>query len=564
VSRRETLNTRLARALRYCRDWGDAGRRFERTVTDAEIESARPFVFALAYRLLEDRDDERRELAGSAFGTAWRLDGQEFPPPLSDVNDSILETWAGYVVNSKNQVALSRFHDLLWERRYGERHVHARAAAHAYLALASGNWAPVHRCQCAMRALELARSISDAPLAERAIDGCETLTHEDLRDEEWTPGVAMRLIETLAALPPELRPASTPGLIEQADSRYGRDPFIAESVAELRAAVSSPEQRERVWRDQVQAWRKAANAAGGFTAYARRQRALELALNRGLGDLADAIRVDLQSTSPDELEFQEISSEVVFTADEIEAYLASATAGDTWQEALARFGRFGPPTGDVDANAAAVDSLAESSVARWISQREVIGPYQARVFRTVSEQDHARLERVQQEGLGLLIFAPLAVQALERITHRFGIPDARVLAEHLASGPIDAGLSRRLASAVGYYWRGEYDAAGHLLAPRIETAIRHLCALAGLPVIKPPRGSEPGGVVSLGVLLESLRGHMDESWRRYLAHLLADPLALNLRNDIAHGLIPAVDQNAAALLVHALCHIAALEVTPRS
>jgi hypothetical protein len=160
----------------------------------------------------------------------------------------------------------------------------------------------------------------------------------------------------------------------------------------------------------------------------------------------------------------------------------------------------------------------------------------------------------------LLIFGPLATRALKRVIERFGIPGEQALVEWLSAGPIEADLGHRIAEAFGYYWRGEYDAAGHLLAPRIEAAIRHLCAAVGIPVTKPPRGPEPGGVLTLGALLEDLDGRMDESWRRYLSHLLADPLGLNLRNDISHGLIPAVDQYKAALLLHAACHVALLRI----
>jgi hypothetical protein len=73
-------------------------------------------------------------------------------------------------------------------------------------------------------------------------------------------------------------------------------------------------------------------------------------------------------------------------------------------------------------------------------------------------------------------------------------------------------------------------------------------------------------VITLGALLDDLEGRMDESWRRYLLHLLADPLGLNLRNDIGHGLVGIVDRYQAALLIHATCHIAQLrlEAPPNS
>jgi hypothetical protein len=143
---------------------------------------------------------------------------------------------------------------------------------------------------------------------------------------------------------------------------------------------------------------------------------------------------------------------------------------------------------------------------------------------------------------------------------RFEVPDQDALIDFLAGGLIDRDLATRLAEAIGYYWRGEHDAAGHLLSPRIEATVRNFCVTMGIPVTKPQRGEEPGGVLTLGSLLDELEGCMDESWRRYLAHLLVDPLGLNLRNNISHGLIPAVDQYKAALLIHAVCHLAILRL----
>jgi hypothetical protein len=168
---------------------------------------------------------------------------------------------------------------------------------------------------------------------------------------------------------------------------------------------------------------------------------------------------------------------------------------------------------------------------------------------------------VQQEGFGLVLFAPLAVRLLAEVRTLYGAPSEGELAGFLAEGPIEPEPAQRMAEAIGYYWRDEYDAAGHLLAPRLEAAIRHLCVELGIPVTRPPRGAEPGGVVTVGALLEDLRGRMDESWRRYLVHLLSDPLGMNLRNEIAHGLIPAVDQQLAALLIHAACFVTRLTFT---
>lgn len=557
MTARESFEARLLGALSESEDWDDVGSRLRATVGEDEIDEARPFVFAFAYRLLEPRDVERRQVSGSAFG----VNGQDFPPPLGAIDEATLDVWANYAGRSDDPIVLSRFHDLLWERRHGEYHLHARLAGRAYLDLAIGSWTPLNRSFCAIRALELGRSINDSVLIGEVINVCIALAREDLNSDEWSPGVGLRLIERLVELPPEVRPDATVELVRQAGERYGRDPFIAESVAELRAAISPVDQRELVWRVQVQRWRDAADEAGGLVGYAHRQRALELALNHGLVDLADAIRVDLQSMSSDDLDFKEFSADISFTAAEMETYLAEVVAGDTWQEALSRFGIHGPPTGQAETNETAARQTALDFPLRGLVPTQVIGAHRALIFHAVTDEERHHLERIRQEGFGLLVFAPLAVRALNRVVERFGIPAESELATFLGRGAIEADLTRRLAQALGYYWRGDYDAAGHLLAPRIEAAIRHLCVAIGIPVTKPPRGQNPGGVLTLGALLDDLEGRMNESWRRYLVHLLTDQLALNLRNDISHGLIPEVDQYKAALLVHAACHIAAVQIT---
>jgi hypothetical protein len=107
--------------------------------------------------------------------------------------------------------------------------------------------------------------------------------------------------------------------------------------------------------------------------------------------------------------------------------------------------------------------------------------------------------------------------------------------------------------------RGAYDDAAHALAPRIECTIREICRRAGLVVSREPIGPEPGGVRSLGHLLAALEGILDESWRRYLVNSLTEPLGVNLRNRIAHGLIGEAQAHDAALLIHVAAFLRTLE-----
>lgn len=55
----------------------------------------------------------------------------------------------------------------------------------------------------------------------------------------------------------------------------------------------------------------------------------------------------------------------------------------------------------------------------------------------------------------------------------------------------------------------------------------------------------------LGELLHGLGGRLaSPGWHAYLYHLLSDPLGLNLRNVIAHGVRARIERGDAALLLH--------------
>src|SRR5262249_21905660 len=143
----------------------------------------------------------------------------------------------------------------------------------------------------------------------------------------------------------------------------------------------------------------------------------------------------------------------------------------------------------------------------------------------------------QHERDGIVIWSLIAADTLARILERHGEPSEEELSPFFETSLIPADLAKQLAHGAVLFARGAYDDSAHALAPRIERAVREICRKAGLVVLREPIGSEPGGVRPLGHLLAALQGLVDESWRRYLVNALTEPLGINLRNRIAHGLI---------------------------
>lgn len=71
--------------------------------------------------------------------------------------------------------------------------------------------------------------------------------------------------------------------------------------------------------------------------------------------------------------------------------------------------------------------------------------------------------------------------------------------------------------------------------------------------------------MSLNTVMRKLRELYDDApWLAYLEALLCEPLSMNLRNNIAHGLAGTVGGVAAALLLQAACHLAAATRAPQA
>lgn len=123
--------------------------------------------------------------------------------------------------------------------------------------------------------------------------------------------------------------------------------------------------------------------------------------------------------------------------------------------------------------------------------------------------------------------------------------------------------AERIARAFELFWDGHPDGAAHVLVPRLESTLRDLAEAEGALVHKSPVPGRYAGAVSLNVIMRLLRELTDdEDWTCYLEDLLCEPLAVNLRNNIAHGLLERVEGVHAALLLQAACFLLRLQPRP--
>ncbi len=554
---REDYAERLRSCLREAKDWHAAERCFRDGLGDDEIEDSRPVVYAFGYMLVASRREQIRERTG-VFGAQFEIGGSIFPAPLAEIPDEMLEVWAAYADATNDfPLAASRLNDLLWVRRHGERPVdRARTAFDAYMALAeSGDGMDL--VDCLLRAIEIAAEIRDEERLEVAIALALEVSRAEIADQsERRPGIPLNLFEAIVDLKPDPRPDALAELVDAAAERYGEDPFIAQSVSELKLALSEPEEREGLQRQQVARWREEAKRGDGILRYSRLQQALGLARTNGFTETAEEILLEMQSIDPADFDLKPITAQVEVPRDEVEALLRSYSEdSESWEDALKRLGSEGPPSGEADDNAELTKELAEKYPLGRIFTTQILGPHGSVTAQAGSEDEHDRVDLAKHEAMRIRIWAPLGVEILDTIKTTFGVPDRDALTKFFTTELIDREVAARIADGVLRFLDDDEDGALHILVPQLEAAIRGAAARAGVVVIKTPRGATPGGVRALGGILVDLKGRLDESWRRYLANALADPLGVNLRNQLSHGLHGPTASGDVAIAIQIACHL---------
>jgi hypothetical protein len=290
-----------------------------------------PLICAFNYDLVSPRNTDRREQHG-AFAPIVEWDGQQFPPPLGDIDNEWLTTWAEVADRSELPVVAARLNDLLWERKFGERpDRRARTAIDSYVAMRESK-EPMVAPDALVRALELARVLGDtertAEIATLVVDHA----HASIEGDEWEPGVALILIEAAIELPAAERPEGLDEVLQQVKKRYQADPYIVQSTTELQAALrrDDPEQEQALHAEAVERFRQAAGEASGILRVAHLQHALELARQHGLREQMEELRRELQEVRPEDLDLKEVSAKIALPTEQIERLTEQVAGGEDW------------------------------------------------------------------------------------------------------------------------------------------------------------------------------------------------------------------------------------------
>lgn len=563
------MSTRVAQLLDEAADgsddWYRIGERLRELAVNEDQDLIGPVIAALQYDFIEPTETQRRNQWGP-YGPMLELtDGRVYPLQLNDVPDDWLALWTEVLDHLRHPAARARLHDLLWERRWGSRpDLHARSAVDAYDELAATPWEPLYRAEALVRALELARAVSDEERSQRIISKTLDATAVSIESERREPGVALRLVESVMSLPRDEQPQRVDELLSQAGTKYAPDPWLLQSIADLQAARAGSDSGavRSIYMRQVDQWRAAAGRASGLICLKHLESALELARVHGFRDVAETIRKEIQDISVEEMDLKELSTTVEISRERMQRFHDAFLSGADWRECLSLFASYGPPSGSHEENLRVIEELQRDHPLQFLFGRVILGPDNVPIRHATSEAEQREVELSEYEARAIGFWAISATEVLDRIYKEKSPPTHQELTDFFTTSLISPEVADRFARGFILFWADQPDEASHIVVPRLEAVIREMCRQAGMAIIREPRGRQPGGVRLLGDLLFSLQGRLDESWRRYLVNLLVDPVGTNLRNRIAHALVPKATRQEAALLLHAACFLSLLANTP--
>jgi hypothetical protein len=482
--------------------------------------------------------------------------GAAYPERLDDVTDNTLAVWASALGHLGDvPIVTARLGDLLWLRRYGDKpYLFAVAAHDAMCELSAGDRLnDIEKTDVLRRALTIALEINDKTRLAATIDLVLGLAERTLDAGAEKPGVTMRLLDALAALPVPHRPTDLDERLERAATVYTDDPFIVDAIIDTRLALLPPDEPRAVAlrRDASRIWEEAADRESGLRRLMHLQRAIDQAREHGESDELERLRAKAQtSAESEELGLQAVSATIEIPREKVERFLGAFTAGDDPLSWLTRFAAYCPVPADPEKSAAEARQMMKAHPLQYLTTKVVVDRDNLPLAIIRDEDEHLRVAIIENESRAIEVWATFAVDILRAIQQKGGADRSVLLAFLTRGGLIDAAVAEKFANAFDHFWQGRYDEASLVALPRIETVLRTAARRLGIRTYtEPGAGRAVGRHAALGDLLAKVEGRVPEDHRRFLRVVLTEQLALNIRNRLLHGLSVDTTPHEAALVL---------------
>jgi hypothetical protein len=499
-----------------------------------------------------------RPLVGFTNGSSW--------PNIQEFTEEALDHLEERARVTGNTIIGARYSDIIWERR--RKHEFARDAVLKYLAAANRylelDWG-IELAKATARAIELCLLLNDKVLLAKALSVLRRLLIHFGKAED--PRWGVELADIAVALP---RSAFTRGL-DQATRRYlrhavqyygsgkGNSPDLERSVLNTRLALHRTSGEEGEARATLEAlaasWeREAHDRETSSNLAAASLYGDALLIYQELGDRAkvDELQVRMRECNArGASEFGVISTEVEIPREEIERLISLYTERET-KEALALLSQSFIP--NVDEIRRQTEELKGKTPLQFLLPTATYSDDRL-VSRALSDADIFE----QNVTRSLLLWYTFNAQIIAEIMARLrakGMQPEDLVEFLLASPVLGAGRKDVLERAIDRYLAGDYISSIHTVVPELEHTIRSILPRLGEADTVVYRKTGIMRVKPLDDVLKrpKLRKALGEDIYRYLYTVLVDQGGMNVRNDVAHGVMASERFNltTATILLHLL------------
>jgi lysyl-tRNA synthetase class 1 len=520
-----------------------------------------------AFLFLESRGKE------SVWGTyfAPMMSGKKaddtdfFSPDIKDLDAGIVAHWEKQARTCGNPVMRARYSDLVWDLKRtitGQRATpdYARIAIDSYLKAAEEKLYPMEiiGIQWLGRALGLSLSINDADRTKLVVEfmfefydrvaqpqfmGTWLFLFDNLYGQKFiSREQESRIIANLEAMLAK----TSDSTVSDAGVHSALDPWGAEAAAERLAQHyhrrNDKPEVERVIKTYGSAFKYLAGQANSMMAMAWLQPVIERYEQEGLR--AEAEQLQLMSAEKGKnigADLKQVSVMVELTPEEQEElanFVEQLVGGNDVGAALGRIAAFFTPK--VKDERKLLEQLRVGAPLMSIIPINILASdgHTTAKINSLDEDPDGRLHKQLAETIGF--YQPFLADTLAKLRERYA-PTTEDIFDFLSQSPLFAGSRNGLLrDGLLAYEQEDFVKAIHVLVPQVEDILRNFLGHLGRPTLKTVRG-QPGimDAKNMNDVLrdEQMRTVLTENLWRYLEVVYVDKRGMNLRNDLAHGLL---------------------------
>lgn len=496
-------------------------------------------------------------------------------PDITQLNDETVAYWEQRAAASKNPLMKARYADVAWDLAKAIANIKpnyqcALMAIDGYVEATGRHFykIEIEPAQWLSRALHLARSVRDANRIKNVVDAMFAFYQVSLQPRH--AGVWVFPFDNLYGEKDLISPLQEAQIISDLEAMLGRltiigepnefDPYGAQAAAErLVQHFKKQGDRtnvERVMKAYGTAFVTLAEKASPMLALSWLQPVIERYEQEGMKDEAEKLRLlQMEKGANIASDMKHYSAEVNIPKKEFDNVLAILLVKDDLAATLSHVAQYFLP--NVDSARKFVQEL--KTVAPLLSTIPItVVDHTGRLVAKVGASDDGTEGRLfQQLTQTIGFYQPFLSYVIEAIMAEFK-PSVDDILAVLYDSPLFL-ESRRgiLRGGLSAYLSRDHLKGVHVLVPQLEEMLRTLLVLMGIPPQKSvPRHPGITDVKNMNDALgdQRVQGVLTENVWMYLTVLFIDRRGINLRNDLAHGLVPVegFNQHVADRVFHSL------------